>query len=238
MTKVALCFFGQPRFVDREEIRDSYYKNIIDRYDTDVYAHAWYSSEGDYEFSSWSNLSHHSVPDGALETIAKFYKPSILVHDKPMQFQLPRHVQEYVDGRFSGGHWNARNYSNLMSQLYSIQRVSDYLYLKSQITTVIKYDFIVLARYDTLLYNFPDLEELNSQKFYVPNTHGGLPDMIKVYGPKFLPWARNVYFDINGSYEGIREPTPEEFKRIAFLRRFSEDDIERIPMSAIAVRNL
>lgn len=130
--------------------------------------------------------------------------------------------------------WNERNYSNLISQLYSIQKISDYLYLK--ILQKYKYDFIILARYDTILENFPDLLNLDQNKFYIPDNHRGFPDMIKIFNPKFLSWARNVYFDIPDVYKGIVEPTPEEFKRQSFLKRFNQDDIFYHPVRAYALR--
>lgn len=40
--KVALAFFGQPRFVDNQDIINTYKRVILDRYDTDVFGHMWW----------------------------------------------------------------------------------------------------------------------------------------------------------------------------------------------------
>jgi len=52
--KVALALFGQPRFVDNQQIIDTYKQVILDRYDTDVFGHMWWKEEdGEYDYSSW-----------------------------------------------------------------------------------------------------------------------------------------------------------------------------------------
>ena len=39
--KIALCFFGQPRFVKKGY--EYYKKNLIDNHDVDVFIHTWFS---------------------------------------------------------------------------------------------------------------------------------------------------------------------------------------------------
>ena len=57
--KVALLFYGQPRYVDNEEVYNSYKSNILDKYDTDVFCHTWWSeTEKEYDYSSWSKISN------------------------------------------------------------------------------------------------------------------------------------------------------------------------------------
>ena len=233
--KVALCFYGQPRFVDRKEVQDSYHENIISKYDTDVLCHAWHDKEEQYEFSSWSGLTHHNVPKNALEIITSAYKPTLLIHDTPITFKFDPEVLEFIDENFGRNqNWNERNYSNLISQLWSIQRISDYLYLR--MVRGANYDWVILARYDTTLHHFPDLNTLDNSKLYIPDNHRGFPDMIKIFGPKYLAWSRNVFFDIKEVYKGIVEPTPEAFKHQSFLKRFSQDDISYNPIRAYAMR--
>ena len=56
--KVAVLLFGQPRYCDDPKPQ-KFLKNIIEKYNADVYAHAWFKSKGDYQISSALN-----PPDG------------------------------------------------------------------------------------------------------------------------------------------------------------------------------
>lgn len=234
--KVALLLYGQPRFVDNEQVQNDYKKNIIEKYDTTVFCHAWFAPNANYSYSSWSNLSHHNVPDNAIQIIREVYNPRLLIYDAPMEWAFTNEVQTFVDDKFgTEGHWNKANYSNLISQLWSMQRIADYVYLH-QVYFKTQFDWIVLARYDTILQNFPDLTTLNTDKLYLPDNHRGFPDMIQFFGSKYLAYARNVFFDINDVYKGIAEPTPESFKHQSFLKRFEPTCLEYHPVRAFAVR--
>ena len=127
--KVALLFFGQPRCLDDPRPYECYKNLILDRYDTDVYIHTWFDDEGGkYDVSSWAELHGAKncviLPD-AIERLQEMYNPKVLVHEKPQTFELPPNVKSWVDERYTGkhpeGHWNPKNYSNIMSQLKTIQ---------------------------------------------------------------------------------------------------------------------
>ena len=77
--KVALAFFGQPRFVDNQII-DTYKQVILDRYDTDVFGHMWWQeeSEAEYDYSSWSKIAKCPIPKDAPKIIADNYSPIIM----------------------------------------------------------------------------------------------------------------------------------------------------------------
>ena len=47
--KVALLFFGQPRFLENSLPFESHKDHIINKYDTDVFCHTWWApDQGDY----------------------------------------------------------------------------------------------------------------------------------------------------------------------------------------------
>jgi hypothetical protein len=239
--KVALLFFGQPRFVDRPEIAEVYKKYIIDRYTTDVFCHAWWKPNGgEYDYSTWSNISNCPIPDNAIDIIKQNYNPTLLAINAPRKFTLPTPVKDHVDKHFtgkhpSGNHWNYNNYSNILSQLWSIQQISN---LFSYYSEGLHYDWVVLARYDTVLVNFPDLTECNPELFYLPGHHPRFPDTIQAFGTKFLQWSKNVYNDIEDEqvYSSIWEPSPEAFKMGSFLSRFNTSDLAPYPMDAHCIR--
>ena len=240
--KVALLFFGQPRYLDDDRAYNDYKRLIIDRYDTDVYIHTWFDEAGGkYDVSTWAQMHGAKnaviLPD-SIERLERLYNPKVLVHEKPQKFELPPECKAFVDEKFTDkhpeGHWNPGNYSNIMSQLKTIQRVAQ-LYEE----TGDKHDIIVLARLDTWLENFPDdLSALDPSKFYLPGHHNRFPDVIHVCGRRYLGWMKNAFNDINNPrvFHNIWEPSPEAFKGMAFLLRYRQSDLSPNPMNAHTIR--
>jgi len=240
--KVALLFFGQPRYLDDDRAYNDYKRLILDRYDTDVYIHTWFDEAGGkYDVSTWAQMHGAKnaviLPD-SIERLQRMYNPKVLVHEKPQKFVLPPECKAFVDEKFTDkhpeGHWNPGNYSNIMSQLKTIQRVAQ-LYEE----TGDKHDIIVLARLDTWLENFPDdLSALDPSKFYLPGHHNRFPDVIHVCGRRYLGWMKNAFNDINNPrvFHNIWEPSPEAFKGMAFLLRYRQSDLSPNPMNAHTIR--
>lgn len=240
--KVALLFFGQPRYLDDDRAYNDYKRLILDRYDTDVYIHTWFDEAGGkYDVSTWAQMHGAKnaviLPD-SIERLQRMYNPKVLVHEKPQKFELPPECKAFVDEKFTDkhpeGHWNPGNYSNIMSQLKTIQRVAQ-LYEE----TGDKHDIIVLARLDTWLENFPDdLSALDPSKFYLPGHHNRFPDVIHVCGRRYLGWMKNAFNDINNPrvFHNIWEPSPEAFKGMAFLLRYRQSDLSPNPMNAHTIR--
>ena len=246
--KVALAFFGQPRFVDNLDIINTYKEVILNRYDTDVFGHMWWKEDAEeYDYSSWSQINKCPVSKDAPKIIAYNYKPLILGIENPKTFKLPPKAKAFIDEKFtdkhpakdlygeSGNHWNPKNYSNVMSQMYSIKSVANIVKSYAEEKNI-SYDFIVLARYDTVLINFPDLNMCDKYKFYLPGHHPRFPDTIQFFGPKYLTWALNAFDDIEDVYEDIWEPSPEAFKMGSFLKWFEHSDIAPCSMDAACIR--
>lgn len=234
--KVALLLFGQPRFIESGEV----YKNHVDllgKYDTYTFCHYWKAPHG-YDCSSWSKiLSECREVANVKNVIESMYHPLEICGEQSKTFTFKPQIKEYLDSRFTGTteHWNEKNYSNVMSQLFSIQAVSR-LFEKHCKDTGNEYEWIVLARYDTLLSNLPDLNKENQEKFYLCNHHDQFPDMIFVYGKKFLEWSSNLYYDMAKVYDRVFQPSAEAFKHQAFLDRFPASDLTPYPMEAYAIR--
>ena len=56
--KVALCFYGQPRFIDNKIGYESHNEHIISKVDTDIYTHFWFDREQTtFNTSDWA-LKH------------------------------------------------------------------------------------------------------------------------------------------------------------------------------------
>jgi hypothetical protein len=238
----AIIFFGQPRFVNNLRIFNTYQESILSKYNPDIFCHAWWEKFGEnYSYSSWSNIkSEHPVPHNAVEIIQELYKPLVLETQPPRHFSFTPPAAQFLDDKFTGKHpnaehWNHKNYSNILSQLYSIQNAASLLQSYSENNKKI-YDWIILARYDTILQNFPDLTKCDPSKFYLPGHHPRFPDTIQFFGRKFLAWALNVFNDANIIYPHVWEPSPESFKFYSFLRHFAVTDLQPCMVDAHCVR--
>ena len=241
MTRVALLMYGQPRFIDNQEVEDSYKKSLIKRYPTDVYCHCWFKEDkqAEFDYSTWSTIKKCPINPNSIELIKKKYNPVSLVVEEPRSFVLPPNAKSFIDQRFTnkhpnGPHWCEKNYSNLMSQFWSIKSVSEQLVNSERLN---EYEWIALGRYDSILVNFPiNLEQMSNNKFYLPNHHNRFPDMFVFYGPRFIDWSLNLYNDVEEVYGGIWEPSSEAFKMGSFLKRFQRQDLNPCSTDAIAIR--
>ena len=238
--KVALSFFGQPRYVKNKHIYNSYKHFFLDRYDVDVFCHMWWEENGEYDISSWVQYEGSPVTPDALSIVKEDYNPLVLKTEAPRKFSFPQPTSDYIDKKFTGkkDSWKHSNYSNVLSQLYSIQSSSRIVKEYAEENNV-KYDFIVLARYDTILYGIPDLNDCNPNKLHLPHHHDRFPDVTIFYPMKHLDWASNVFEDVkeHDVYTKVFSPSPEGFKYFSFRKRFPVTDIQPTKMDGHCVRS-
>jgi len=159
MLKVALVLSGQPRFYENLIAYNSFKKHIIDKYNTDIYFHTWFKEDTVYNYAEWSDIRGDLKISGTREdfekNIVKLYNPRSYIIEEPKEFSL-------------GVGPSASQYlaKNMPSMFYSMS-VADMLRQESKI----EYDFVVRARFDTLLNSCPDFVILNMDKpiIYVPD---------------------------------------------------------------------
>ena len=158
--KIALCFYGQPRFINNPVASQSHYKNIInvENYIVDVFCHFWHDPNQElYIASDFSKdpkgRKEKFVPNAykdAPERLEKLYSPKAMVYEKPMTFEvpniLPKVFEEYPA-------FNEVNFSNLKSHLYSWQKVLELFDQHNDGS----YDFVIMTRYDTNIFSLPNL---------------------------------------------------------------------------------
>jgi hypothetical protein len=237
--RVAVLLFGQPRYCNDPKPQE-FLKGIIEKYNADVYAHAWFGSKADYQISSWAQnppdgkgITKNPVPDNALDIIEHVYSPKKFKIDPPQKFELTKRAFNFISQKWDGPHVNEKNISNIKSQLTSIGEVAR-LYEESGD----EHDLYILARYDAWAVGFPELIDLPTNKFYVADHHPRFPDIIQFGGRKFFDWMKNCSDDMNKSsiYQKIWEPSPESFKMLSFLTRHSSDDIIGVPMEGFVIR--
>ena len=101
----------------------------------------------------------------------------------------------------------------------------------------IEYDFVVQARYDTMLFDIPNLTECE-KKLHLPNHHGRFPDLHLFFAHKHLDWAGNIFDDIETVYDRIDRPGCERWKFESFKNRFPLSDINPVAMDGMCVRSI
>lgn len=237
--KVALLFFGQPRFIENTQVLNTY-KNLIKRYDADVFCHVWWEDSGVFETATHSTLNGCAVSKNAIDIIKENYKPKVIDVEQSRKFSMPIQVKHFLDAKFTNRfeHWNERNYGCVLSQLYSIQSVSR-LFEKYEKENNQKYDWIILARFDGLVKSMPILDDvrLPKNKFYLSNHHMNFPDLLFCYARRFCVWSSNVFDDVDSIYQTIWEPSPEAFKSGSFYKRFTKKDMIAAHMQCDLIRN-
>ena len=216
--KVALLLYGQPRGVDKEDVWRSHKKFIMDKYDTDVYCHMWYDATCKiFDMSSHATNTNSSVVPQSDSIILERYKPIQHLFEPPRVFDASPYIQAFNEG----GYTCSANFPNYISQLYSVEQVAT-LCKRSDI----KYDMIIVARYDIVIDSFPDLDELNPKFFYCMNNHPRFPDLFFIFSNMYLD-SQFVYSGLKGRIKkyglsgNIWEPSVECMKFLKYTDLYS-----------------
>ncbi|NVM34351.1 MAG: hypothetical protein HWN81_02070 [Candidatus Lokiarchaeota archaeon] len=241
--KVALVFFGQPRFIHNPNPYESNKNFILDKYETDVYCHAWFSEkDSEYDFSCWSTLKECPVEKDSIEHIKKLYNPKKIQVDEPRKFEFSEDTFEIlneISKNIGKSHiFTKDTYSNVLSQSCSIERALRLIENKEQ------YDFIILSRYDNQIFEFPDLHRLSKKDMYVSHIHNRFPDMLIFFGPCLLEsmcYYSNIEDIIKEHSSRFWEPSNECLKMFALVdfitKNNSESRLGSVKMIIKAVRD-
>jgi hypothetical protein len=125
--KVALCFSGFPRYLERTV---SFWKNsILDPYCADVFVHCWQTQN--YQIN-WKTQ----------QIIQRAYNPIILTMDSMPDFNVSGYTERIWPHRTSP--------QSVISQFTSVQR-SQHLRRQWEIQQGFKYDVCIRARFDWFL---------------------------------------------------------------------------------------
>ena len=232
MIKIALCFYGQPRYVNNVDVPKSYAKffNRSD-YKVESFGHCWYSKNAVYSSSSWTqNHEDYTADDNTVNALYNYYNFTRLLVERPKTFRFNdesfreryRQVKHHIN-------YNEQRENNTLSQLYSIETVSKLV--------PDTFDYYVLCRYDTVLTGIPDFNLLDPNLLYLPDC-GIFSDIVIIFSKKYLQWSRNYYtlsqeklFDIEGFM-------PEEFKKHVYLDLgYNVNDARLVNMFGHIVRN-
>jgi len=223
--KVALILFGQPRFITNGIVKD-YYRKIFDKYNVDVYGHLWWSkNETVYDVSSWSKINECPVLANTPDIMNDLYPNNKIIYECSRNFDIP----EKLINRFSHHLevFNIKNLKNVMSHLYSFE--------KSVSQVPDDYDFYIISRTDSIIYDFPNLNSLSNDKFYISNHHDNFPDLIFVFGKKYLNFMK-TYSNFESNIDNVWEPSAESFKWETFKKYYNMSELNKITMTVEIAR--
>lgn len=185
--KVALLFAGQPRFITNPYPFASHKREILDKYETDVFVHCYFDKDAtQFAYNEWSRMDDCPVNPEAINIINKQYNPVLLHEDKPRTFALSIQSRAIIDRSFPNNPvFNERNVGNALSYLYSLESVAELFENFCKYTEKV-YDFVIVSRFDSVVYRLPDLTKLNSNHFYLSDHHYNYPDLMFFGGPKYV----------------------------------------------------
>lgn len=214
MKELAICFYGQPRFIDNEVVYKKYIE-LINQYEADVYIHSWISDmPKQMDASDWATHYNFTQSPNAEKQIITMYEPLNAVFEPPQKFSLNETTRQKVKQL---SYYSENNESNLISHLTSMSKSI------RLIQEFKKYKFLLVTRFDAYLYNFPNLSNLDSNKFYLDDRYNHWSDVGFLAGDCFKQ-AFDVCDNINDLSDKITKFTPEEYKKQNYLNYFKESD--------------
>lgn len=230
--KIALCLFGQPRYITNDKIFEHHKKAIYSQGDVDVFTHFWFDDKKEtFEQSDWSYSKDLVVSKKSVEIIESRYSPKKVIFEPQRDFTPSDKVREIVNGLKDQRFNSDKNIFNIYSQLYSIHKsvelFQDFCKAESK-----KYDFLILTRYDVILWSFPVLKNLEKGKYYIGgynNVGGyypGFNDYIHILDPELADGCK-IFNNIEESLKECESLCIEEIKQIALAKKYCYPKIVR-----------
>lgn len=201
--KVALLLCGQSRF-----FRSAYHsikKNIIDKYNPDIYIHTW-KYKNNYTYSApWNNLGKIYIDDNYIKEYIKLYNPvNFMVEEEldsvPLDIDIERTSSKYTPYNFYSYLYSLNKCYNLIEN----NNKSEYIY--------------IILRSDVYIINFPTLNPEYIQIFNkFTDRDNVIETMIVTIPYKFM----DIYVDFvnklndyynKGYYFNYEEMTHAHFK--------------------------
>ena len=158
--KIAICFSGEPRFVN--ECFPLIKKNIIDVNDyIDFFIHTWFSDDivdKKLYTNSISSFGESTIKKDVIEDINRLYNPKSIIVETPIKFNsdvdwgssMDRYFSGYKESGYSKIDFRDIKISNMYSFLYSNMK-SILLKKEYELKNGIKYDAVVRFRFDNIV---------------------------------------------------------------------------------------
>lgn len=203
--KIALCLFGQPRWLDNPFTYQSLKDQILSKYDNvDVYMHIWITPPNEYTETyfnggNWQPSKGKGVElVNAKEILLDRYAP------KKYKFEKQKHFDFSSIPGIEKMHWYQKeNELPLLSQIYS---ANESIKLIEDLNS---YNFIIRTRTDVYYDTFPDLYSIRDQGLWVTDRYPGLTDVVIIGTPTHIKYLL-IDSDLGELVENMAIFTPEE----------------------------
>ena len=195
--KIALCFSGQPRFI--EQAAENVFDNVIGDYDVDVFAHLWFDEDlqtKPYKYGGAGGWKDQRIPADAIETFKRIYKPKDILVQKSKKFldsglsdNYLATQQRYKQGSINNPdepNFEVRDVNNIISYYYSLMQVCS-LKKEYEYANNFKYDYVIKMRTDSIVHNAIEYEGFRKDAIFFSGMQNQPDGMI------------NDWFDFGGS---------------------------------------
>ena len=167
--KIALCFSGQPRFI--EDGFPYILKNLIQNNEILVFAHLWHGSDitnKAYKFGGNGTWQNQRIRVNAVEQFRNLYNPVELLVEEPRNFKnssidFAESINRYYPGSISNPlepDFRNRTINNMLSAFYSMSEVSK-LKKKYEHSNDLIFDWVVRCRTDSQIQTKIKFEKFN-----------------------------------------------------------------------------
>jgi hypothetical protein len=159
--KIAVCFSGQPRFINTYAHAIKQY--LLNLYDTDIYAHFWWSDDLK---GKQINMAYKDTYDDKnhLQEFINTYQPTHISYEPQKQFDISNYTLDTLEPDLKNVYTPDQYkdlYQRVNSQWYSLQKCYQ------QIQYPEKYDYIIRIRTDTRLTKPIHLDFLSKTTLYI-----------------------------------------------------------------------
>jgi hypothetical protein len=239
--KIAVLYFGQPRFVNNEKCFSTQSNKIFSQGEVDVFAHLWENTNEGYGFSTWSGMNECPSDITDVKTFVEKWKP-IRILSEPSYVISNDNLFKKLHDRLPGGDDRLRNFNNCLSQLYSLEECIK-LYETYVEETNVKYDLVIVLRTDICVWDFPILKELDNNYFYFSSLFSAnhFADLCYIMGAEYIKglkvysYLTNENSDVNSK---LHFGNAESIKRLSVLNNFDDSKLRQVPIPVRVVRTL
>lgn len=186
--KIALCFSGQPRYLDEGYLQ--IYKNILVKYNVDIFVHTWWDEKMSNKQMTLNSLLSYGRKyiwkPNTLELIEKYYSPKKILHQHQIEFET-----------YSNVNYELCTPKNVHSMFYSIEK-SNQLKSDYEIENNFVYDAVIRCRFDIQFNKFEvDLLDIDLNYINCYNLSYGFPnDQFAISTSKNMNKYSSVYSNL------------------------------------------
>lgn len=187
--KIALCFFGQPRFYNNNEIRE-FLRDIKAEGDVDVYMHLWKpEKENNYMRSPWSGIDENLAVidlENLKEKIEDIYEPIALEIEDERTF-----VSNPADFRRAP----APTSPEIVHRMYYSQwKVGEMLKASGK-----EYDLVFKMRTDSAVKGLRPLKDIVGDRIWVPDNC----PVMGWFNDNFSVSSQENFYKIAGTFNNL-----------------------------------